>query len=69
MYKRQAKCAVEGIPTHVVVHRGTRHDLGNPGGYIRASVDFALRDENYGPELREWLEQRLQDNSDNPDSV
>jgi UTP--glucose-1-phosphate uridylyltransferase len=51
------------------VHRGTRHDLGNPGGYIRASVDFALRDENYGPELREWLEQRLQDNSDNPDSV
>ena len=64
-----AKCAVEGIPTHVVVHRGTRHDLGNPGGYIRASVDFALRDENYGPELREWLEQRLQDNSDNPDSV
>ena len=32
----------EGHPVHVVVHRGTRHDLGNPGGYLRASVDLAL---------------------------
>ena len=32
----------EGHPVHVVVHRGTRHDLGNPGGYLRAAVDFAL---------------------------
>ena len=27
---------------HVVVHRGGRHDLGNPGSYVRAFVDFAL---------------------------
>jgi len=32
----------EGHPVHVVVHRGTRHDLGNPGGYLKASLDFAL---------------------------
>ena len=25
-----AQCAAEGLPTHIVVHRGTRHDLGNP---------------------------------------
>ena len=56
-----AQCAAEGLPTHIVVHRGTRHDLGNPGGYIRASVDFALRDESYGPDLREWLEERLRE--------
>lgn len=41
----------EGHPVHVVVHDGIRHDLGNPGGYIKANVDFGLRDEKYGPAL------------------
>jgi UTP--glucose-1-phosphate uridylyltransferase len=49
----------EGHPVHVVVHRGTRHDLGNPGGYLKAAVDFALDRDDYGPELRRWLVQRL----------
>ncbi|WP_406233318.1 UTP--glucose-1-phosphate uridylyltransferase [Nocardia sp. NBC_01009] len=49
----------EGHPVHVVVHRGSRHDLGNPGGYLRAAVDFALEREEYGPALREWLQHRL----------
>ncbi|HLS76014.1 MAG TPA: UTP--glucose-1-phosphate uridylyltransferase [Nocardia sp.] len=49
----------EGHPVHVVVHRGSRHDLGNPGGYLRAAVDFALEREEYGPALREWLHHRL----------
>ncbi|WP_454162331.1 UTP--glucose-1-phosphate uridylyltransferase [Gordonia iterans] len=48
-----------GEPVHVVVHRGTRHDLGNPGGYLKAAVDFALDRDDYGPELREWLQERL----------
>ncbi|MFE4502666.1 UTP--glucose-1-phosphate uridylyltransferase [Rhodococcus sp. NPDC056743] len=50
----------EGHPVHVVVHRGTRHDLGNPGGYLRAAVDFALDMDDYGPSLREWLIARLE---------
>ncbi len=49
----------EGHPVHVVVHRGTRHDLGNPGGYLKASLDFALDRSDYGPELRDWLITRL----------
>jgi UTP--glucose-1-phosphate uridylyltransferase len=49
----------EGHPVHVVVHRGTRHDLGNPGGYLKAAVDFALDRDDYGPELRRWLVGRL----------
>lgn len=49
----------EGHPVHVVVHRGTRHDLGNPGGYLRAAVDFALDSDEYGPSLRDWLTDRL----------
>jgi len=52
----------EGHPVHVVVHRGGRHDLGNPAGFLRAAVDFALKTPEYGPDLREWLRERL-DNS------
>jgi UTP--glucose-1-phosphate uridylyltransferase len=49
----------DGHPVHVVVHRGSRHDLGNPGGYLKAAVDFALERDDYGPELRRWLLERL----------
>jgi UTP--glucose-1-phosphate uridylyltransferase len=49
----------EGHPVHVVVHRGSRHDLGNPGGYLKAAVDFALDRDDYGPDLRQWLVSRL----------
>lgn len=52
----------EGHPVHVVVHSGGRHDLGNPAGFLKAAVDFALDDPDYGPVLREWLRERL-DNS------
>ncbi|MDN6259505.1 MAG: UTP--glucose-1-phosphate uridylyltransferase [Corynebacterium sp.] len=54
-----AKLIEEGHPVHVYVHRGNRHDLGNPGGFIRACVDFALDDPSFGPSLEKWLEQRL----------
>ncbi|MQA15945.1 MAG: NTP transferase domain-containing protein [Pseudonocardiaceae bacterium] len=50
----------EGHPVHVVVHRGGRHDLGNPGGFLRAAVDFALADPDHGPELRGWLRGRME---------
>lgn len=50
----------DGHPVHVVVHRGSRHDLGNPAGYLKASVDFALARADYGPELRRWLVTRLE---------
>jgi UTP--glucose-1-phosphate uridylyltransferase len=49
----------DGHPVHAVVHRGDRHDLGNPDGLLRASVDFALADPDIGPDLRGWLRNRL----------
>ncbi|AEF41995.1 UTP--glucose-1-phosphate uridylyltransferase [Hoyosella subflava] len=49
----------DGHPVHVFVHKGTRHDLGNPGGFLKAAVDFALDDEEYGPDLRTWIAERL----------
>ncbi|SFB48192.1 UTP--glucose-1-phosphate uridylyltransferase [Amycolatopsis marina] len=48
-----------GHPVHVVVHDGGRHDLGNPGGFLRAAVDFALEHPDYGPSLRDWLAERI----------
>lgn len=49
----------EGEPVHVVVHEGKRHDLGNPGGYIPANVDFGLRDDKYGPALYKSIKKIL----------
>ncbi|WP_429413501.1 sugar phosphate nucleotidyltransferase [Nocardia sp. GAS34] len=48
-----------GHSVHVVVHRGIRHDIGNPAGYLRVAVDFALQREEYAGPLREWLLRRL----------
>lgn len=53
----------EGHPVHVVVHRGRRHDLGNPGGYVRAVVDYALESDEYGAGLRSWLMGRIGEGS------
>ncbi len=49
----------EGHPVHVVIHRGKRHDLGNPGGYIPACVDFGLSHPVYGEVLRKVLPEIL----------
>ncbi len=55
----------ENHPVHIVVHRGTRHDLGNPEGYLRAAVDAGLNSDEYGDGLRKWLYERLaRDTSD-----
>lgn len=51
----------EGHPVHVVVHEGTRHDLGNPAGYIPANVDFGLQHERYGEPLYRAIKQILTD--------
>jgi UTP--glucose-1-phosphate uridylyltransferase len=49
----------EGHPVHVVVHRGLRHDLGNPADFLKTAVHFALEHPEYGPELERWLRERL----------
>ena len=51
----------EGHPVHIVVHRGKRHDLGNPGGYIRACVDFGLDNPTYGPGLQRAIARMLRE--------
>lgn len=48
-----------GHPVHVVLHTGVRHDIGTPGGMLRAALDAALRDPARGPALRDWLRERV----------
>ncbi|MCP2320172.1 UTP--glucose-1-phosphate uridylyltransferase [Nocardia amikacinitolerans] len=49
----------QGHTVHVVVHRGGRHDIGNPMGFLRASIELALQREQYADSLRDWLRTRL----------
>lgn len=51
----------EGAPVHVVVHKGKRHDLGNPGGFIPANVDIGLRHPQYGRALYASLKRIISD--------
>jgi UTP--glucose-1-phosphate uridylyltransferase len=34
---------------------GTRHDAGDKFGFLKATVEFALKREDLGPAFREWL--------------
>lgn len=40
--------------------KGSRHDLGNPAGFIPASVEFGPRLPKYGPALFADLEALLE---------
>ena len=44
-----------------MVHEGKRHDLGNPGGYIPANVDFGLRSDVNGLALYTQLKKIISD--------
>jgi UTP--glucose-1-phosphate uridylyltransferase len=46
-------------PFHGVVGTVSRHDTGNPFGWLTAVLDIALVDPSIGPALRAWLATRL----------
>jgi len=35
------------------------YDAGRPLPWLKAQIDHALRREDFGPELREWLTSRM----------
>ena len=37
---------------------GKRHDTGDKLGFLKATVEFALKRDDLGPALREWLQQQ-----------
>ena len=36
-----------------------RHDIGNPLGWLKAIIDIALKDPNYGPKTREYIKEKI----------
>ena len=36
-------------------YEGTRHDAGDKLGFLKATVEFALKRDDLGPKFREWL--------------
>ena len=42
--------------------KGKRYDTGNKLGYLKATVEFALRRDDIGPEFRQYLKSMLMDN-------
>ena len=38
---------------------GERHDMGDRLGYVTANIEYALRRDDIGPELRQWLRERV----------
>ena len=49
------------------VFEGTRHDAGEKLGYLKATVDYALKHPALREEFLEYLERRLGDGEDAPD--
>jgi UTP--glucose-1-phosphate uridylyltransferase len=39
-------------------YEGKRHDAGDKQGFLRATVEFALKRDDLGPAFREWLKQQ-----------
>jgi UTP--glucose-1-phosphate uridylyltransferase len=42
-----------------------RYDIGNFESYFRTFLDFALADEQHGPMMRQYLQQRLDSSAEN----
>ena len=59
----------EGHPVHIVIHKGKRHDLGNPAGYIPACVDFGLHHPEYGEHIKKAIKELLAEHDVQEESV
>ncbi len=55
--------AVEELAQHDEVYalkiEGEYHDTGNPMAYLKTLVTFALNDEEYGADIRQFLKHKL----------
>lgn len=49
-----ARMLAEGTPVHGIVFRGTRHDTGEPAGYLRTIVELAMQRDDLAS-FKDWL--------------
>jgi UTP--glucose-1-phosphate uridylyltransferase len=50
--------AARDRPAHAYIYRGPRNDAGRPLGYVKATLEAALRDPALRDEVLAYLEQR-----------
>jgi UTP--glucose-1-phosphate uridylyltransferase len=43
------------------IKNSKRYDTGNPLDYLKTNIDFALKREDFGPALRDYLREKLED--------
>ena len=52
------KALLEFESVYGFLYEGERHDAGDKFGFLKATVEFALKREDLGPRFREWLRSR-----------
>lgn len=53
------KSMIHDLPVFAYQFEGTRYDCGDKLGFIKANIEYALKNENFGDELEEYLRRRL----------
>jgi UTP--glucose-1-phosphate uridylyltransferase len=51
------RCLLHHEKVYGFVYEGTRHDAGDKLGFLKATVELALKNEKLGPDFRAWLKQ------------
>ena len=53
------KAMLNDLPVFAYQFEGTRYDCGDKLGFIKANIEYALKNEKFGNELEEYLRRRL----------
>jgi UTP--glucose-1-phosphate uridylyltransferase len=53
------KTMLNNSPVFAYQFEGTRYDCGDKLGFIKANIEYALKNEKFGNELKEYLKRRL----------
>ena len=53
------KAMLNDLPVFAYQFEGTRYDCGDKLGFIKANIEYALKNEKFGNELKEYLKRRL----------
>ena len=53
------KAMLNDLPVYAYQFEGTRYDCGDKFGFIKANIEYALKNEKFGNELEEYLKRRL----------
>jgi len=51
--------AEDGGGIHAIIFRGKRYDTGDKLSYLKSVISLALGREEFGPQLRSWIEEHL----------